>query len=74
MESSIGGRILNFGSLITLLLAILRSKVSNNEGKRIKLEIIANSKVIDTKPPKAMVPPKLETVKTKKPKNNTMDV
>ena len=71
---SLGGKILNLGSLITFLLAILRSKVSNKDGNRIKLEIIAKRRVIDTRPPSAMVPPKLEMVNTKKPKNNTMEV
>lgn len=62
------------GSFNTFLLAILFSKESNNDGKRIKLETIANNKVIDTKPPNAIVPPKLETVNTKNPKNNTIEV
>ena len=50
------------------------SNDSNNEGSNNRLETIANNKVIDTKPPKAIVPPKLETVNTKNPKNNTMEV
>ena len=35
---------------------------------------MANKSVIETKPPRACVPPKLETVKTKKPKNKTIEV
>ena len=73
-SSSLGGKILNVGSLITFLLAILRSKLNNKEGNNIRLEIIANNNVIDTNPPKAIVPPKLETVNTKNPKNNTIEV
>ena len=62
------------GSLRTCLLAILSSKVSNNEGSNSKLETIANNKVIETKPPNAIVPPKLDTVNTKKPKKSTIEV
>ena len=72
--SSSGGRISKVGSLRTFLLAILFSKDNNNDGKSIRLEIIANNNVIETKPPKAMVPPKLETVKTKNPKKRTIEV
>ena len=35
---------------------------------------IAKSNVTDTRPPKATVPPKLEVIKTAKPKNKTIDV
>ena len=62
------------GSFKTSLLAILSSKVSNNEGNSSRLETIASSKVMDTKPPKAIVPPKLDTVNTKNPKKSTMEV
>ena len=62
------------GSLNTSLLEIFLSNVSNNEGNNNRLETMANNNVIDTKPPNAMVPPKLETVKTKKPKNSTIEV
>lgn len=72
--SSFEGKISKIGSLKTFLFAILFSKESNKEGKRIKLDIIANNNVIETNPPRAIVPPKLETVKTKNPKNNTMEV
>ena len=53
---------------------MLFSNESNNDGSKIKLETMAKSKVIETKPPNAIVPPKLETVNTKKPKNKTIDV
>ena len=62
------------GSFNTFLLAILSSKVSNRDGNNNRLETIANNKVIETKPPKAMVPPKLETVNTKNPKKSTIEV
>ena len=62
------------GSFKTFLLAILSSKVSNKEGNNSKLETIASNKVMDTKPPKAIVPPKLDTVNTKNPKKSTMEV
>jgi hypothetical protein len=62
------------GSFKTSLFAILSSKVSNKEGSNSRLETIANNNVIETKPPKAMVPPKLETVKTKNPKKSTIEV
>ena len=41
---------------------------SNREGSNSRLETIANNKVTDTKPPKAIVPPKLDTVNTKNQK------
>lgn len=72
--SSFGGSILNLVSFKTLLFAIFFSKDKRREGNNNKLDTIANSKVTETKPPKAIVPPKLESVKTKKPKNNTIDV
>ena len=62
------------GSKKVSLLAILRSNESNNDGSKIKFETIANKSVIETRPPNAIVPPKLETVNTKKPKNKTMEV
>lgn len=71
---SFGGNILILGSLNTFLFAIFFSKVSNKEGNKSKLETIASNKVTETKPPNAIVPPKLERVKTKNPKNNTIDV
>lgn len=68
------GMILIAGSLKTFLLAILSSKVNNKDGNNNKLETIAKSRVIETNPPKAIVPPKLETVKIKNPKKSTIDV
>lgn len=71
---SFGGIILILGSLKTSLFAIFFSKVNSKEGNNSKLETIANNSVTDTKPPNAIVPPKLESVNVKKPKNNTIDV
>jgi len=62
------------GSKKVSLFAILRSNESNNDGNKIKFETIANKSVTETKPPNAMVPPKLDTVNTKNPKNNTIEV
>ncbi len=62
------------GFLNVFLLAIVDSNDSNNEGNNNKLATIANNNVTETNPPKALVPPKLETVNTKKPKNKTIDV
>ena len=59
---------------VYFLFAIFFSKVNNNEGNNNRLETIANNKVMDTSPPKAIVPPKLDNVNTKKPKNNTIEV
>ena len=72
--SSEGGKILIEGSLNTFLFAIFFSNVNRREGSKIKLETMAKSRVIETRPPKAMVPPKLDNVNTKKPKNNTIEV
>ena len=62
------------GSLRTFLLAILSSKVSNKEGNSSKLETIASNRVTETRPPNAIVPPKLDTVNTKNPKKSTIEV
>ena len=66
--------IFNEGSLKTFWFAIFFSKVNSKEGNNSKLDTIANNRVIETKPPKAIVPPKLESVNTKKPKNKTIEV
>lgn len=50
------------------------SNDNNRAGSNIKLESIANNKVVATKLPKATVPPKLDKVNTENPKNNTTDV
>ena len=62
------------GSLNVFLLAILDSNDNSNEGNSNKLDIMANNKVTETKPPNAFVPPKLEMVNTKNPKNRTIEV
>ena len=67
-------KISSVGSFNIFLFAIFFSSESSSAGNSNRLDVIANNKVIETKPPNAMVPPKLETVKTKKPKNNTIDV
>ena len=72
--SSSESRMAMVGSLKSSLFAMFFSNESNNEGNNNKLETIANNKVTETKPPKAMVPPKLEAVNTKNPKNKTIDV
>ena len=72
--SSSEGIILIAGSLRTSLLAIFLSNESNKDGNNSKLESIAKSKVIETKAPKATVPPKLDMVNTENPKNRTIDV
>ena len=48
--------------------------VKTNAGSKTKLDNIPKHKVIETNPPSATVPPKLESIKTEKPKNNTIDV
>ena len=73
-ESSSEGIILIEGFRNTSLLAILRSKDKSNDGNKSKFESIAKSNVIDTKAPKATVPPKLEIVNTENPKNKTIEV
>lgn len=62
------------GFLRTCLLAMLFSKDNNRDGSKIKFASMAKSKVAATKEPKATVPPKLEVMKTEKPKNRTMEV
>ena len=62
------------GSKNSFSFAIVFSKESKSAGNKIKFENMASTKVIETKPPKATVPPKLEIIKTEKPKNNTIEV
>ena len=69
-----GGKIRIDGSLNTFLFAIFFSKVNNRDGSKIKFDTIAKRSVTETKPPKAIVPPKLDKVNTRNPKNNTIEV
>jgi hypothetical protein len=62
------------GSLRTFSFAIDLSNVSRSEGNNKRLDSIASKRVPDTNAPRATVPPKFETIKTEKPKNNTIDV
>ena len=73
-NSSSGTNISTAGSFKISLLDILFSSESNSDGSSNKLDAIANRSVIETSPPNAIVPPKLETVNTRNPKNNTMEV
>ena len=74
LASSSLGRISICGSFRYSLLAIFRSSDNNNEGRRIKLDNMANNKVADTREPSATVPPKSEIIKTEKPKKSTIEV
>ena len=71
---SSNGKTGSVGFLSVALLAIEVSRDNNNDGSKSKLDVIANKSDMDTKPPKATVPPKLDTVNTKKPKNKTIEV
>lgn len=62
------------GFFKVFLLAIFDSNDNNSEGNNNKLETIANNRVTETNPPSALVPPKLDIVKTRNPKNKTMEV
>ena len=66
--------IFKVGSFSVFLLAILRSNDNNKEGSKSKLASMAKSSVVDTSPPYALVPPKLEIINTENPKNNTVEV
>ena len=50
------------------------SKDSKSAGSNKRLDNIAIISVIETKHPRATVPPKSERIKTKNPKNKTTDV
>ena len=54
--------------------AFFFSKVNTNAGKTKRLANIANNKVQEISPPRAIVPLKLERVKMAKPKTKTIDV
>ena len=56
------------------MLTVSSNEISSEGSSRIKLASMANSKVTETKPPKATVPPKLELINTANPKNNTIEV
>ena len=62
------------GSFNTSLFAISFSSDNNKDGNNNKLELMAKSRVMETRPPKATVPPKLLIMKTENPKNSTMEV
>ena len=62
------------GSFKISLFAMLLSKDKRRDGSNNKFANIANNKVMETNPPKATVPPKLEIIKTEKPKNKTIEV
>ena len=62
------------GSFNTFSFAIDLSSDKRSEGSNNKLDSIARRSVPDTKAPNATVPPKFETMKTEKPKNNTIEV
>ena len=47
------------GSFNTSLFAISFSSDNNKDGNNNKLELMAKSRVMETRPPKATVPPKL---------------
>jgi len=51
-----------------------RSKVSNSDGSKMRLETMATNNVIETSMPKALVPPKVEILKIENPKKSTIDV
>ena len=55
-------------------MAFFFSKVSTNAGKTNKLANMANNKVQEIKPPRAMVPLKLERVKMANPNTKTTEV
>ena len=67
-------KISSVGSLNVFLFAMFFSNDNNKAGSNNKFDAIANNKVIETNPPNAMVPPKLDTVNTKKPKYSTIEV
>ena len=50
------------------------SNCNNKAGKRVRLVIIAKSKVIEVSFPKATVPPKSDAAKITKPKNKMIEV
>jgi hypothetical protein len=54
--------------------AFFFSKVNTNAGNTNRLANIANNKVQEIKPPSAMVPLKLESVKIANPNINTIEV
>lgn len=74
LSNSLSVNIFSGGFLSVFLLAILRSRDNKSEGNNSKLASMANKSVIDTKTPKATVPPKLEIANTENPKNNTIEV
>ena len=55
-------------------LAFFFSKVNTNAGRTNKLANMANNNVQEIKPPSAMVPLKLESVKVANPRINTTEV
>lgn len=74
MFTSFLGRMSICGFFRTFLLAIFFSNDNKRDGNKTRFANIANNSVADTREPKATVPPKLEIIKTEKPKKSTIEV
>ena len=62
------------GSRNSCSLANVLFSDNTNEGSNTKLDSIPKNSVSATRPPRAIVPPKLDSMKTENPKNNTIEV
>lgn len=74
MAASLGSIMSILGSMKSCSLANVLFKVSTKAGSNIKFDNIPNSKVKEINPPNAIVPPKLDSINTENPKNNTIEV
>ena len=70
--SMFSGKIPKEGFFKVFLLAILFSRESSREGSNNKFANMANTRVTETNPPRATVPPKLERANTEKPKKTLL--
>lgn len=73
-SSSEGSKIAMVGEINSCWLAIDLFNDKTSEGNKTRLDNIPKNKVNATRPPRATVPPKLDSMKTENPKNKTIDV
>ncbi len=73
-SSSVCSKISIVGSMNSCSFANVLFNVKTNDGSKTRFDNIPKNNVKATNPPKATVPPKLESMKTENPKNKIIEV
>src|SRR5699024_4890192 len=74
LSTSLSGNSFNANFLNVFLFDTLLSKETNKDGRKSRFDKVAKNRVMETNIPNATVPPKLESVNTENPSNNTIEV